>query len=483
MNIFPYQKEGIKWLESKNNCILADEPGMGKTLQVLQSIEKNKRILIVSPSHLQFNWAKEIKKWRKDIKPILLKNGKSFKYPDVNEAVIISYGLLPWWLDLPPNKRKNPMMTKEEILILNETVLIFDEVHELKNNKAIKTRRAKQLVKYAQKTIGMTGTPILNRPLEFWNICNSINVHKDIFHSFFDFVYLFNGRKTKYGYEFGQPKSEIKDRIKSVLLRRTKSEVSIQLPKKFYIDIRVEVPNNIKERLDNAWQFYQNQKAKTKEELPDFTEISKEKEELSISKINSTIKLIEQFEKQNKPVLVFTAHTTPVDIISKRKGWAGIQGNVPKAKRDKIVENFQAGKLKGIVATIKAAGTGLTLTKTNVVIFNDLDWVPANNLQAENRAARIGQNELSVDIYHIVANHPLERHMRKVILDKMNLSHSVIEKSATKDKTDEEIQKEVLVKYFKKWKKENDEIKIISNYVLSTLKLSASEINTLSAVK
>jgi hypothetical protein len=108
-----------------------------------------------------------------------------------------------------------------------------------------------------------------------------------------------------------------------------------------------------------------------------------------------------------------------------------------------------------LAATIKAAGTGLTLTRTHVVVFNDLDWVPANNVQAEDRVARIGQKKNKVIYYHLIADHPIDRHLHRLILKKMKLARIAIESEIKINKNEPEkvdLQREAILAHLPKWK-------------------------------
>lgn len=424
--LYDYQVEGVKWITRQGNCLLADEQGLGKTSQILISLDPKFGAMVVAPSHLKLNWRDEAAKWRPDLKIHVVKNGKMFRYPNPGEIVITTYGLIPKKFELPPKKRKNPNITDEDREAMGNTILIFDEVQELKNNKAIKSRKSKEMMKIAKRTIGATGTPIINRELELWNMCGAIGIEKIIFENFPRFLCLFGGVKGKYGYTFNGAKKETPKVLRKAMLRREREDVKIQLPDKVYIEIQVELPDKIKKTLDNAWDVYKKSNYYASDELPPFEMLSKEKEELAKSKIDILKQLVEDFEGKDITPLVFSAHQAPIDEIGKREGWKIIKGGVSSNKKHKIKDEFQDGKLKGLAATIKAAGTGLTLTKAHISIFNDLDWVPANNVQAEDRICRIGQKKEKVIIYHIVADHPLERHIRKLIFKKMALAHSAL---------------------------------------------------------
>jgi hypothetical protein len=124
-------------------------------------------------------------------------------------------------------------------------------------------------------------------------------------------------------------------------------------------------------------------------------------------------------------------------------------------QKHEVATNFQKGKYKGLAATIKAAGTGLTLTYTDHVVFNDLNYVPSNNLQAEDRACRIGQKSKKVVYYHLVADHPLDRHIHRLVLKKMKLAKDTLEVKEEKpveEQSNEEMIMEAVLSRISYWK-------------------------------
>jgi SWI/SNF-related matrix-associated actin-dependent regulator 1 of chromatin subfamily A len=143
--------------------------------------------------------------------------------------------------------------------------------------------------------------------------------------------------------------------------------------------------------------------------------------------------LVEDCEEQEEPVLVFSAHRAPVDACASREGWASITGDTSADERGRIEEAFQAGKLKGVAATIAAAGVALTLTRASRVIFADLDWTPANNDQARDRANRIGQTQ-SVLVTTLVADHDLDARIHDLIGFKRTLNAVTVEAAADEER-------------------------------------------------
>jgi hypothetical protein len=138
---------------------------------------------------------------------------------------------------------------------------------------------------------------------------------------------------------------------------------------------------------------------------------------LSKAKIPSLVEMIEDFEEQGEPVVVFSAYRAAIDLLATRPGWAVITGDTPPAQRTQIEDDFQAGKLKGVGGTIKAAGVAITLTRAHHAIFVDREFTPGLNDQAEDRVCRIGQSR-GVIIHDLVADHPLDRLLHEILAGK-----------------------------------------------------------------
>jgi SWI/SNF-related matrix-associated actin-dependent regulator 1 of chromatin subfamily A len=449
-----YQQKGIKWLCEQKSCLLADDQGLGKTLQLLIAHDESYGLLVVAPSHLKLNWRVETEKWRPDLTVTVLKNGKYFKYPEPGEVVITTYGLMPWWLLLPPRKRKNLMMEPEEIEAAKQVVVIYDEAQALKSPKTKQSKKARELSKYVHKSILVTGTPVMNREQELWYLFHAIRLEKEVFGSFINFLRLFRGRKVKFGFEFHGPRPEVPKLLQRFMLRRTKKEVDIELPDKIYKVVYVEVSSKAQKELSSIWDVYRRSKYFSDEELPPIEEMSKAKKALAASKIPVLKEVVKSLQERGIAPLVFSAHRDPIESLGKMKGWGSITGKMTSKQKHDVATNFQNGKYKGLAATILAAGTGLTLTYTDHVVFNDPDWVPANNLQAEDRAHRIGQTSDKVVYYHLVADHPLDRHIHKLILKKMQLSKDTLEvkeEPPEETKTDQEMRTEAILSRLKFW--------------------------------
>lgn len=178
-------------------------------------------------------------------------------------------------------------------------------------------------------------------------------------------------------------------------------------------------------------------------ELPPFEELSRARAALADSRIPAMMERVEAFEDAGEPLVVFSSHRGPIDALQGREGWAVIHGDIKASDRAEAVEAFQRGDLKGIALTIRAGGTGLTLTRASNVLFVDRDWNPGANIQAEDRVVRIGQTANSVTIMIMKSSHPLARRIEEIIEQKTAMIEAAIETrvsvSPEKPVTEEEL--------------------------------------------
>ncbi len=411
--LFPFQVAGVEFLASKKACLLGDEMGTGKTIQTLASLPRDKGIVVVCPASLKFNWKDETKKWRSDLLPVLLSGRGSFRFPVKGEIIIVNYDILPQDLDG---------------LDQTDFVLVCDEVHLTKNYKAKRSKAVKMLAEVASKVIGLTGTPIMNRPFDLYGVLSALGLEREVFGNWFNFMKMFEGTKNKWGgYTFGRTSPLVPELLRRVMLRRRREEVLPELPRKSYTTIAVNgIPASLKAKMDEMYEECESMF--NCEELPSFEMFSGLRAELAESRIDAMVELVENHEEEGIPLVVFSAHRKPIDTLATREGWATITGSTKPEERQNIVRQFQSGQLKGVGLTIQAGGVGLTLTHAWKAIFVDLDWTPALNSQAEDRICRIGQTK-PCEIVRMVSEHVLDKHILKLIAQKIDLFQSAIDDS------------------------------------------------------
>lgn len=332
--------------------------------------------------------------------------------------------------------------------------LIVDEAHYCKNKGAQRTIATRTIAAAcasgpagAKSSVWLlTGTPLLNQPPELWSLCQLFPGQGgqfddgawDTFGSWSAFVEMFDGKKQivggiSRGYEWGgKVKPEARECLASVMLRRMRVDVLPDLPHKTrrYIDVPVSKQALSKdamltENLMLLFREWSDEKVLT--ECAVGGALSKLRKELADLKLPTLLKLCKEYEENDEPLVVFSYHRDPIITLGQRKGWACITGSTEDGERAALVDKFQKGLLKGLAGTIGAMGVGVTLTRAANMLFLDRDFVPANNLQAEDRELRIGQDR-GVVITILSALHPIDERVaiilekKEMLLEAMNLA-------------------------------------------------------------
>lgn len=445
--LYNYQIDGVNFLAHKNKALLADEMGLGKTVQALMSIPKNSSAMVICRAGLKYNWQDEILKWREDMEPIVVGGRNNFQWAEKNQIVIINNDILPQDFMTPKRAPREAVYTYYERLKAwrnalksknpqaENTILILDEAHDYKNYQAARSVKIKELCGMCKKVIGLTGSPLDNRPQDLYGVLDSLHLAKETFGDFDKFKTLFNCSydtiHTRNGCVYkpiwGKPKPIVPELLRRVMMRRKRSEVLPDLPQKTYTNIVIgDIDKSLQKKLDALWTEWQD----TLEigELPPFSEFSEIRAALAKHRTKAMLEIVEDAEEQEVPLVVFSAHLAPLDELLGREGWAVITGAASPEKRQEIVRSFQAGLLKGVGVSIKAGGVGINLTHSWKALFVDLDWTPASNWQAEDRLARIGQKSNKVEIARMVSNHPLDLHIHNMLVDKIDTIVSAIDK-------------------------------------------------------
>lgn len=490
--LYPYQYTGITWLSMKFGALLADEMGTGKTLQTIAALPANPAVLVVGPVMAKSVWKLELNRWRPHLRVSVLAGRQSFRWPKPGEVVITNYDILPEaHTELCLRRRKDKktiirgkhnkeclkaqqnifvpalqslalqcegcLKVSEEAMacegcaghLLSATkdmVIVADEAHNLKNSKAQRTVRFRGLSNAVRAKGGrvwlLTATPLMNHPVELWSVFQSALIAQEVFGDFKNFLRLFNAKSaSEYGgFIFGTPETEeIAERMQRVMLRRLKKDVLQDMPKLTTKIIPVEIDAKTLKECD---AYVQSQGGldtlvETLDKSLEFKTMAKVSAALATAKIPAMMELVETYEEQEEPLVVFSAHRAPIDLLGKRPGWKVITGDTSDKERGDIVAAFQAGDLKGVGCTIKAGGVAITLTRACNMVFVDREWNPALNIQARDRINRIGQQR-PVLIIVLVANHPLDERVTELNLAKQALSDASVDGAREMQDSDEE---------------------------------------------
>ena len=431
--LYPFQKKGVAFIEAKQGrALIADEMGLGKTIQALAWLQLHPEIrpaLIVVPASLKLNWKKEAEQWMGNPQVQIL-SGKT-PYSLTGKIIIINYDILAEWVNA--------------LLEVDFKSVIFDEIHYIKNNQAKRTKAAKRIGRKISSVIGLTGTPIVNRPIEGFNAIKMIN--PNIVSNQMDYGFKFCGaHHNGFGWDFnGATNTEELHEllVNTIMLRRLKKDVLHDLPDKVYSYVPMELDNEdeyfraeanfisfVKES-KGAAAAYRASNAEALAEIEGLKQLAVK------GKIKAALTWIEDALDSNGKLVVFCTHKFVVDeLMAKFESIAvKIDGSVSGEQRQLAVDRFQNDPtVRLFVGNIKAAGVGITLTASSNVVFLELPWTPGDLSQAEDRCHRIGQED-SVNVYYLLAFNTIEEKIAKMIDRKRKVLDAVLDGKVTEEKS------------------------------------------------
>jgi SWI/SNF-related matrix-associated actin-dependent regulator of chromatin subfamily A-like protein 1 len=431
--LYPFQKKGVAFIEAKQGrALIADEMGLGKTIQALAWLELHPEIrpaLIVVPASLKLNWKKEATQWMRNPKTQIL-SGKT-PYPITGEVVIINYDVLVEWVDT--------------LININFKTLILDEVHYIKNNLAKRTKAVKRIGKGVSSVIGLTGTPIVNRPIEAFNAIKMIN--PTIVPDRMDYAFKYCGaHHNGYGWDFNGATNtgELHELlVNTIMLRRLKKDVLHDLPDKVYSYTPMELDNEDEyfRAEANFIRFLKESKgveaAQRASNAAALAEIEGLKQLAVKGKIKSALTWIEDALDSNGKLVVFCTHKFVVDELMRKFESVAVKidGSVSQEGRQIAIDRFQNDPVVRLfIGNVKAAGVGITLTASSNVVFLELPWTPGDLTQAEDRCHRIGQKD-SVNVYYLLASNTIEEKIAKMIDNKRKVLDSVLDGKITEQES------------------------------------------------
>lgn len=466
--------KSIKYLGKKKcKCIAVDSPNHTYltdnyivTHNTIQSITYSimdteiKKILIICPASLKLNWMKEYNTWASDFnlwilqgKPNGLEKKAKIGFSDLNKFQIVSNKtakrdivIINW--DIIGNKQTKVKGKKKPVehlytgwvdylIDMNFDLVIADEIHFAKNPQAQRTKAIQKIGKRVQKFIPMSGTPITNRPIEFWTCLNLLN--SGIFNSYWNYAKKYCGaRHNGYGWDFSGNSNtkQLNEILKTVMIRRLKKDVLKELPDKIHSVVPMEI-NNRKEYQfaeDNLISYLketQGQKAADKaKQAETLVKIENLKQLTVKGKINSCINWIKDYLESNDKLVVFCHHKETIKTLESnfKKISVTVDGSTKNEDRQKAVDLFQNNPdIKLFFGNIKAAGTGLTLTEANGLCFIEFGWTPGEVDQCSDRIHRIGQKADCVNIYYLVGDKTIDIDIMKMLDEKRKVLDSVLD--------------------------------------------------------
>ena len=452
---YKHQIEGIEWGLKYDKWFLGDEMGLGKTKQTIDIAVARKIkygykhcLIVCGVNTLKWNWVNEVHTHSNEGVWILgqrTKKGKT-KIGSTKDKIydLIELGTkqstLPYFIitNVESFRDKN---ISELIQKFCKTgiidMCIADEAHKMKNPTAQQTKGFLKCLPDCR--IIMTGTPLMNSPMDLYVILKWLGYEAHSFTAFKSHYCVMGGYG---GYEIVGYKNmdQLTAQVREIMLRRLKADV-LDLPEKTYVDEYVEMTDNqstiykevemdIKSNIDMV-KFDNNPLATLirLRQATGWTGILSS-EIVESAKMDRLEDLIEECISNNQKVIVFSNWTQMTDAIFtklQKYGTELITGETKDEYRSEAVNNFQNNpKCKIIVGTIGAMGTGLTLTAATTVIFYDEPWNKALFDQAVDRAHRIGQKN-NITIYSLMCKDTIDERIHNIIYKKGAMSDALID--------------------------------------------------------
>ncbi len=439
---FPYQVEGISWLDKKGSGLLADEPGLGKTLQAC--VAADAPVVVVCPAALRVEWLREMGKWRSEFSVVVVSGRKPYKLEKYKSAdvVVINYDVLG--------------SHAKALGQLPIATLIADEAHYLKTlrksrGKFIGVTRAKAFLELAQKAkrvFLLTATPLMNRPKELWALLYFLDPKRWDSYKAFGLRYCDGrletihqgGRKIKTWNFDGESNGKLLFAIltENYMLRRTKDILPLP-PKSRQTKLIALEPKAAKEYKRAAkdfvdWVGEKGGPGAVEKHLraQAITKMTALRKLAAVGKIPYAVEwIVGHYESTGRPLVVMAYHRDVTQGLTKILKETQVEhggvtrtlrvgqiiGGVPEARRTAYKDAFQAGEIDVLVCSIPAAGAGLTLTAASETLFLERTWRPMDQVQAEDRIWRIGQNN-KCTITYVQAENTVDGVIAAMLVDK-----------------------------------------------------------------
>jgi SNF2 family DNA or RNA helicase len=422
-----HQKIAIEKLLANDKFILADDMGLGKTTSaVIASLEsKARKILIVCPASLKINWEREIRNYS-DRKVLIVEGrkwGSTFDFYIINYDIIKNYHTTD----------KSEDSDDYKLLVnANFDLAIVDEAHYISNSTANRTRLLNDVLETIPKVWLLTGTPMTSRPINYFNLLKivesplTLNWQTYVRRYCKGFQFSVGNRKV-WNTSGASNLDELRERTKNVVLRRMKTDI-LDLPEKIVTPVFVELTSKMYDEELEEFTRISNDKKDDETISVTLNRLMKIRQLISYEKIPYTCELIDKCLEQGKKVIILTNFTMTLDMLHEKykKNSVTLDGRMSKDKRQDSVDRFQNDdKIKVFIGNIKAAGVGITLTAAEVVIMNDLSFVPADHSQGEDRAYRYGQKN-SVLVYYPVFENTVEKVIYNILQKKKNVIDQVM---------------------------------------------------------
>jgi SNF2 family DNA or RNA helicase len=428
----PYQSTDVNFLRKLPHAAIFNEQRTGKTPTTLKLLEAegHDKIIIICPASLVLNWKKEVKTWTSfDVYAV---NGTKAKRLKIYQEWNLQKGCLVL--------SKDTAKADYDLINSSDCALVVDEAHFLRNYKSLQSKAIFQLGKKAKKRLALTGTPSVNAGDDVYGILHFL--YPDRFSSYWQFVDRYFktwdspwGAKEVSGYK---RKEELQEILDLISVQRKRSEVMQWIPPKQYQNIEVEMDAKQRKAYESMLNtFIVEEDGETKADaagvlaqLTRLRQICLHPSLLDIKAPSAKETFILEWleDNPNEQVIIFSNFSSYLKELKKRlpkpsANHAGIIiGETTKPVRQAIVDDFQKGNCRVILANIQAAGVGLTLDRASTVIFLDRAYTPTDNIQAEDRIVPTTENSNQrCTIIDVVCKDSIDQYINDLLKKKKNV--------------------------------------------------------------
>jgi SWI/SNF-related matrix-associated actin-dependent regulator 1 of chromatin subfamily A len=424
-SLYPHQADGVAFLLSKKRAILGDDMALGKTRQAVTALNvavNDGPILIVCPASLKLNWRREILMVDPAARIEVIGHDKAI----IGDPrwVIVNYDLL----------RKEA----DRLHAIPWAGVVFDEAHFIKNASARTTHCLKLLgvqndarapLTGPEYVFLLTGTPVTSRPKDLFNLLRCVG-HPSA-RSFLSFAKRYcDAYRNDFGWVTTGASNldELNLLMKEVMLRRRKEEV-LDLPPKIrsWVPVDISASPAALGAVESFLGWYQAIDAAEPNDTQFLARLNKVRVALHKAKHKAVAERIADVVGAGEKAIVFTAFNDGLQRHAKALAGTAvtITGGQTAEERQTAVDRFQTDpEVRVALCNIVAGGVGITLTAGSHVIFQDLDWVPANHAQAEDRCYRLGQTKsVTVEYFHAAGS--LDGYIAQLLEAKMRLISAV----------------------------------------------------------
>jgi SNF2 family DNA or RNA helicase len=432
----PYQNQDVHYLKERGSCLVLNHPRTGKTptmITVLKALGTKKN-LVVCPSSLVLNWAKEFKQWYPEmiVYPIMgAKTKRGLAYHDYNKH--------------SKNKHSVLVISKDTWKLDNELhdwtfdTAIVDEAHFLRNWKS---KQSEAIFKIkANYRYPLTGTPSVKHGSDVYGLLHFINPER--YSSYWQFTERYwEIQDNGWGKDIANAKRAREKELLSLMainsVQRKRQDVMKWLPKAQHQTIPVQLEGKQLKLYNQMLDTFMADDEETEHEIDTMNKLSQlmRLRQLCLDprllgfdvRGSKTDALLEWAENNTEPFVVMTTFSSYFELVKGDLEKLGkrveiIDGSVSKINRQRIVEQFQLGKIDILLANIIAAGTGLTLDRSDTIIFLDKSFNPADNEQAQYRIVPTTEDRYhSINVISLVADGTIDERVNEILDRKEDLT-------------------------------------------------------------